>query len=120
MRADVFGILQKVSRGGEVVGRNGPRSRATVLHICNSQDVYRTWLTSSRSRYPLLTAQFFALRNRIMHFTRPVPDESARGHARMTRRDRRHQRAGGCRNTDYVAQVAQLQDLLDPADLYTS
>ena len=37
MRADVFGILRKVSRGGEVVGRNGPRSRATVLHICNSQ-----------------------------------------------------------------------------------
>ena len=40
VRADVFGILQKVLRGGEVVGRNGPRSRATVLHICNSQDVY--------------------------------------------------------------------------------
>ena len=70
---------------------------------------------------PLPAAQFFALRNRIMNFTRPVPDESARGHARMTRRDRRHQRAGGCRNTDYVAQVPQLpqlQDLLDPADLY--
>ena len=44
---------------------------------------------------PLPAAQFFALRNRIMNFTRPVPDEFARGHARMTRRDRRHQRAGG-------------------------
>ncbi len=66
---------------------------------------------------PLPAAQFYALRNRIMNFVRPVPDESVRGHARMTRRDRRHQRAGGCRNTDHTA---QLQDLLDPADLYTS
>ena len=66
---------------------------------------------------PLAAAQFYALRNRIMNFERPVPDESSRGHARMTRRDRRHQRAGGCRNMDCVAQV---QDLLDPADLYTS
>ena len=69
---------------------------------------------------PLAAAQFYALRNRIMNYERPVPDESTRGHARMMRRDRRHQRAGGCRDTDYVAQAVQLEDLLDPADLYTS
>ena len=66
---------------------------------------------------PLPAAQFYALRNRIMNFVRPVPSESVRGHARMTRRDHRHQRAGGCRNTDHTA---RLQDLLDPADLYAS
>ena len=55
-----------------------------------------------------------------MNFERPVPDESSRGHARMTRRDRRHQRAGGCRDTDNVAQAVRLEDLLDPTDLYTS
>ena len=69
---------------------------------------------------PLSAAQFYALRNRTMNFERPVPDESTRGHARMTRRDRRHKRAGGCRNVDYVARAVQLEDLLDPAELHTS
>ena len=47
---------------------------------------------------PLAAAQFYALQNLIMNFERPVPSEPARAHARMTRRDRRHQRAGGCCN----------------------
>ena len=48
---------------------------------------------------PLAAAQFFALRNLIMNFERPVPSESVRAHARVSRRDQRHQRAGGCRDT---------------------
>ena len=64
---------------------------------------------------PLAAAQFYSLRNRIMNFERPVPDESSRGHVRMTRRDRRHQRAGECRD---VGLTARLKEILDPADLY--
>ena len=60
---------------------------------------------------PLAAAQFYSLRNRIMNFERPVPDESSRGHARMVRRDRRRQRAGGCRDAGLVA---RLGDVLDP------
>ena len=60
---------------------------------------------------PLAAAQFYSLRNRIMNFERPVPDESSRGHARMVRRDRRRQRAGGCRDAGLVA---RLGDILDP------
>ena len=48
---------------------------------------------------PLAAAHFFALRNLIMNFERPVPSESVRAHARVSRRDQRHQRAGGCRDT---------------------
>ena len=48
---------------------------------------------------PLAAAQFFALRNQIMNFERPVPSESVRAHARVSRRDQRHQRVGGCRDT---------------------
>jgi hypothetical protein len=48
-----------------------------------------------------------------MNFERPVPDESSRGHARMERRDRRRQRAGGCRDAGLVA---RLGDLLDPTE----
>ena len=44
---------------------------------------------------PLAAEQFFALRNLIMNFERPTPTESAKGQARMTRRARRVQRAGG-------------------------
>ena len=52
---------------------------------------------------PLPAAQFYSLRNRIMNFERPVPDESSRGQARMARRDRRHQRVGGCRDAGLSA-----------------
>ena len=43
---------------------------------------------------PLAAAHFFALRNLIMNFERPVPSESVRAHARVSRRDQ-----GGCRDT---------------------
>ena len=59
---------------------------------------------------PLPAAQFYSLRNRIMNFERPVPDESSRGQARMMRRDRRHQRAGGCRDADLAARSEGLSD----------
>ena len=74
----------------------------------------RTWQISLLNRCALAAAQFFALRSRVMNFERPVPDESARGQARMTRRDSWHQRAGGCCSADIWAHV---QDLLDPAGL---
>ena len=66
---------------------------------------------------PLAAAQFYTLRNLIMNFERPVPSEPACAHARMTRRDRRHQRVGGCRD---AVPTAQLQDLLCPAALLES
>ena len=62
---------------------------------------------------PLPAAQFYSLRNRIMNFERPVPDESSRGQARMTRCDRRHQRARGCRDAELAA---RLEDLPDPME----
>ena len=66
---------------------------------------------------PLAAAQFFALRNLMMNFERPVPSGPACAHARMTRRDRRHQRVGGCRD---AVPTAQPQDLLSPAALLES
>ena len=60
---------------------------------------------------PLAAAQFYTLRNLIMNFERPVPSDPACAHARMTRRVRRHQRVGGCRDAGHTA---RLEDLLDP------
>ena len=39
-----------------------------------------------------------------------MPDESSRGQARMTRRDRRHQRAGGCRDAGLAGRSEDLSD----------
>ena len=73
---------------------------------------------------PLAGAQFFTLRNLIMNFERPTPSESAQGQARMTRRARRDQRAGGCRAEDPTVAPAVhtvlIQDPLDPVDLCRS